>query len=109
MIAAANLMNLTLTRAIGRRPEAALRRALGAGTADLVRVEMLEALIIAAIGGGAGVLLAAGILPWLLAQDAAVGLRPTLTGVGIDWRVAAGTLAPVPRRHLGVGHCAGGS
>ncbi len=91
IIAAANLLNLTLTRVIGRRPEAALRRALGAGTADLVRAEILEALIIAAIGGGLGVLIAAATLPMLLALDTAVGLRPALTGVGIDWRVAAST------------------
>ena len=89
LIAAANLMNLTLTRVISRRADTALRLALGAGTADLVRAEVMEALLVAAAGGGAGLLLAGWLLPSFLALDSLLGVR--VGDVRIDWRVVTAT------------------
>jgi predicted permease len=58
LIVCVNLGNLMLVRASGRLREAAIRRALGAGVAQLFRPIMTESLLIAFIGGAFGVLLA---------------------------------------------------
>jgi predicted permease len=58
LIACLNLANSQLGRAISRRREAAVRSALGASKWRLVRVSLAENAILAAAGGGAGVLFA---------------------------------------------------
>jgi putative ABC transport system permease protein len=65
LITCANLANLMLARAAGRQHEMAIRLAIGASRAGLVRQMMAEGLLLAVGGGGLGVLLA-GYLSQLL-------------------------------------------
>jgi predicted permease len=66
VIACGNIANLLLARATVRRPELAIRGALGARGRTLLRHSVVDSLTIAAVGGACGVLVASWSLPFLL-------------------------------------------
>lgn len=66
LIACANLASFLLARAEDRRKEIALRLALGSGRARLVRQLLVETLVLASLGGVAGIFIARWTLDLLL-------------------------------------------
>jgi predicted permease len=87
LIACANLANMSLTRALGRMRDAAVRSALGASRARLVRGIVVEQLLLAASGGALGLLVARAGLN-LFVKTAPIDL-PRVNDVVIDARVLA--------------------
>ncbi len=67
LIAAANFAGLLLARVIEREGEFALRAALGANRMRLIRQQLVQALLLAAIGTALGLLIAAWATPALMA------------------------------------------
>ncbi len=90
LIACANVANVQLARAAAREKELSIRLALGAGRARLVRQMLAECVVLSAIGGVLGLLLA------LWGMELLVALRPAaiprVDEVTLDLRVAAFTL-----------------
>jgi len=91
LIACANIANLLLARATARQREIAVRMAMGAGRARLIRQMLTESLVVALLGGGLGILFAAWASGALLAMVSS-GSEPLPLSVAPDARVLAFTL-----------------
>ncbi|HEV2206440.1 MAG TPA: ABC transporter permease [Candidatus Acidoferrales bacterium] len=91
LIACANVANLTLSRMARRERELSVRTALGAGHSRLFRQLLTESLLLALIGGAAGLLLAYDSLGLL--TDFAARLTPRAREIHLDMGVLLFALA----------------
>ena len=91
LIAAANIANLLLARAAARSREVAMRCCLGASPGRVAAQLVTESLLLALVGGAAGLLLALGGVR--LIRSLPAGLLPRLDEVSLDGRVLLFALA----------------
>ena len=81
LIACANVANLFMVRAEGRTRDLAIRRAIGASRAQLVRLQMAEAFVVALAAGVLAVVLSRVTLPLFISAAPQI---PRLAGVRLD-------------------------
>ena len=91
VIACANVGGLVVARGVARRKEMALRRTLGATGWRLARQLLVESLLLAALGGFGGLLLAPWLITLLVNTQARLDSARTLLSRAVDWRVLAFT------------------
>jgi predicted permease len=101
LIACANVASLLLARGMARQRELAIRAALGGGRGDRVKHLMAEAMLLAVIGGGLGLLLA----PWALSAllQLAPPDMPRIEEVRLDEGVLAFSFLATMLAGLGAG------
>jgi putative ABC transport system permease protein len=85
LIACGNTANLLLLRSVRRRGEFAVRRALGASAGRVLQQHLVEGVLLAALGGCAGIGLSV-LLGHLFAGITGYGL-PQFDRIPLDWRV----------------------
>jgi putative ABC transport system permease protein len=91
LIAAVNIVSLLLARATARRKEIAIRASVGAGRARVIRQFLTESVVLALLGGAAGLVLARGAVAILIRISP--NAVPRLAETTIDGWVLAFTLA----------------
>ncbi len=85
LIVCGNVASLLLSRATGRETEMAIRAAVGAGRARILRQLLTESMLLSLLGGIAGIALAFGLMSFLRAVIPAD--LPRVANIGIDGTV----------------------
>ncbi|HYY41541.1 MAG TPA: ABC transporter permease, partial [Pyrinomonadaceae bacterium] len=111
LIACVNVTNLLLARGAQRRGEFAVRAALGAGRARLIRQVLTESLLLALLGGAVGLLVAAfgvdalkSLSPPELPRAAAIGVDRTVFAYAVGMTTLIGlAVGLIPALHTSRG------
>jgi len=87
LLACSNVANIVLVRATAREREMAIRTALGAARTRIVRQLMTESILLAALGGGIGLLVGIWTSRLLSSIRIEVATIPLRFDFSFDWRV----------------------
>jgi predicted permease len=95
LVACTNVAGLLLSRARARTREIAVRLAIGAGRFRLIRLLLTESLILASLGGLAGIAIGYGIVEWFHSKDSIVFATdlPVAVPFRMDTRILLVSLA----------------
>jgi predicted permease len=92
LIACLNIANLLVARSASRSKEAAIRTALGGNRWRLIREQVVESTLLSAAGGVLGLMVAGGILQWLIGTREDIPRADTIHMDGVVMLFALGAM-----------------